>query len=69
MTNEFKQICILFLYSQNYTSIIKDLVHYFTSIENKETLYNINDNFINDDIITMLLNNDLQTIINHYLSK
>lgn len=57
------------LASQNYTSILKGLVHHFTAIENEEILDKIYDDFMNDDSITTVLNNDLQTIINHYLSK
>ena len=57
------------LASQNYTSILKGLVHHFTAIENEEILDKIYDDFMNDDSITTVLNNDLQTIIRHYLSK
>lgn len=57
------------LASQNYTSILKGLVHHFTAIENEEILDKIYDDFMNDDSITTVLNNDLQTIISHYLSK
>lgn len=57
------------LASQNYTSILKGLVHHFTAIENEEILDKIYDDFMNDDSITTVLNNDLQIIINHYLSK
>lgn len=62
------------LASQNYISIVKGLVHHFTAIEDEEILDKIyddfmNDDFMNDDSITTVLNNDLQTIINHYLSK
>ena len=57
------------LASQNYISIVKGLVHHFTTIEDEEILDKIYDNFMNDDSITTVLNNDLQTIINHYLSK
>ncbi|UXR69645.1 hypothetical protein MUA26_00240 [Staphylococcus sp. IVB6246] len=57
------------LASQNYTSILKRLVHHFTAIENEEILDKIYDDFMNDDSITTVLNNDLQTIISHYLSK
>lgn len=57
------------LASQNYISLVKGLVHYFTAIEDEEILDKIYDDFMNDDFITTVLNNDLQTIINHYLSK
>ena len=57
------------LASQNYISIIKGLVYHFTAIEDEEILDKIYDDFMNDDCITTVLNNDLQTIINHYLSK
>lgn len=57
------------LESQNYISIVKGLVHHFTAIEDEEILDKIYDGFMNDDSITTVLNNDLQTIINHYLSK
>ena len=57
------------LESQDYVSIVKGLVCYFTAIEDEEILDNIYDDFMNDDSITTVLNNDLQTIINHYLSK
>ncbi|HDJ3447462.1 TPA: hypothetical protein PQA32_002768 [Staphylococcus aureus] len=57
------------LASQNYISLVKGLVHYFTAIEDEEILDKIYDDFMNDDSITTVLNNDLQTIINHYLSK
>ena len=55
--------------SQNYISIVKGLVYHFTAIEDEEILDKIYDDFMNDDTITTVLNNDLQTIINHYLSK
>lgn len=58
-----------FLASQNYMSIVKGLVHHFTAIDDEEILDKIYDDFINDDCITTILNNDLQIIINHYLSK
>ena len=58
-----------YLASQNYTSILKGLVHHFTAIEDEEILDKIYDDFMNDDTITTVFNNDLQTIINHYLSK
>ncbi|HDR3226845.1 MULTISPECIES: hypothetical protein [Staphylococcus] len=57
------------LASQNYISIVKGLVHHFTAIEDGEILDKIYDNFMDDDSITTIFNNDLQTIINHYLSK
>lgn len=57
------------LESQNYTSIVKGLVHHFTAIEDEEILDKIYDDFMNDDSITTVLNNDLQAIINQYLSK
>ena len=57
------------LASQNYISIVKGLVHHFTAIEDEEILDKIYDDFMNDDSITTVLNNDLQAIINHYLSK
>ena len=58
-----------FLASQNYMSIVKGLVHHFTAIDDEEILDKIYDDFMNDDCITTILNNDLQIIINHYLSK
>ncbi|HDJ7737288.1 hypothetical protein AB2O97_13320 [Staphylococcus aureus] len=57
------------LASQNYISIVKGLVHHFTAIEDEEILDKIYEDFMNDDSITTVLNNDLQTIINNYLSK
>ncbi|PNZ41102.1 hypothetical protein [Staphylococcus simulans] len=57
------------LASQNYISIVKGLVYHFTAIEDEEILHKIYEDFMNDDSITTVLNNDLQTIINHYLSK
>ncbi|MFZ8101121.1 hypothetical protein ACO1GT_05670 [Staphylococcus arlettae] len=57
------------LASQNYILIVKGLVHYFTAIDDEEILDKIYDDFINDDSITTVLNNDLQAIINQYLSK
>ncbi|MCG1718354.1 hypothetical protein K4Q74_09060 [Staphylococcus epidermidis] len=57
------------LASQNYASIVKGLVHHFTAIEDEKILDKIYEGFINDDSITTVFNNDLQTIINHYLSK
>ena len=56
------------LASQNYISIVKGLVHYFTSIDDEEILDKIYKNFMNDDTITTIFNNNLQAIINHYLS-
>lgn len=57
------------LVSQDYVSIVKGLIHHFTAIEDEEILDKIYDDFMNDDSITTVLNNDLQKIINHYLSK
>ncbi|WP_145443553.1 hypothetical protein [Staphylococcus hominis] len=57
------------LASQNYISIVKGLVYHFTAIEDEEILDKIYDDFMNDDSITTVLNNDLQAIINQYLSK
>ena len=57
------------LASHDYVSIVKGLVHHFTAIEDEEILDKIYDDFMNDDSITTVLNNDLQTIINDYLSK
>ncbi|SUM67436.1 hypothetical protein [Staphylococcus hominis] len=57
------------LASQNYVSIVKGLVYHFTAIEDEEILDNIYDDFMNDDFIATVLNNDLQTIINYHLSK
>lgn len=57
------------LASQNYISIVKGLVYHFTAIEDEKILDKIYEDFMNDDAITTVLNNDLQTIINHYLSK
>ena len=57
------------LASQNYISIVKGLVHHFTSIKDEEILDKIYDDFMDDDSITTVLNNDLQAIINQYLSK
>ena len=56
-----------YLASQNYISIIKGLIHHFTAIENEEILDKIYDDFMNDDSITTVLNNDFQGIINHYI--
>ncbi|MFW0763314.1 hypothetical protein [Staphylococcus hominis] len=58
-----------FLAKHNYVSIVKGLVYHFTAIEDEEILGKIYEDFMNDDSITTVLNNDLQTIINHYLSK
>ena len=52
------------LASHDYVSIVKGLVYHFTAIEDKEILDKIYDDFMNDDSITTVLNNDLQTIIN-----
>ena len=57
------------LASQNYISIVKGLVHHFTAIEDEEILDKIYEDFMNDDSITTVLNNDFQEIINYYLSK
>lgn len=57
------------LASQKYVSIVKGLVHHFTAIEDEEILDKIYEDFMNDDCIVTVLNNDLQTIINQYLSK
>ncbi|UXV32284.1 hypothetical protein [Mammaliicoccus sciuri] len=57
------------LASHDYISIVKGLVHHFTAIEDEEILDKIYEDFMNDDSITAVLNNDLQTIINDYLSK
>ena len=57
------------LASQNYISIVKGLVHHFTAIEDEEIIDKIYEAFMNDDSITTGLNNDLQDIINCYLSK
>ncbi|MCD9076244.1 MULTISPECIES: hypothetical protein [Staphylococcus] len=58
-----------FLAKHNYVSIVKGLVYHFTAIEDEEILDNIYDDFMNDDFIATVLNNDLQTIINYHLSK
>ncbi|MGE7363711.1 hypothetical protein ACQKKJ_09755, partial [Staphylococcus cohnii] len=55
------------LASQDYVSIVKGLVHHFTAMEEEEILDKIYDDFMNDNSITTVLNNDLQIIINHYL--
>lgn len=57
------------LASQDYVSIVKGLIHHFTAIEDEAILDKIYDDFMNDDSITTVLNNDLQAIINQYLSK
>ncbi|CAC5926444.1 TPA: hypothetical protein PBF49_002619 [Staphylococcus aureus] len=57
------------LASQNYISILKGLVHHFTNIDDEEILDKTYDDFMNDDFITTVLNNDFQDIINRYLSK
>lgn len=57
------------LESQDYVSIVKGLICHFTAIEDEAILDKIYDDFMNDDTIKTVLNNDLQTIINHYLSK
>ena len=57
------------LASQNYISIVKGLVFHFTAIEDEEILDKIYNDFMNDDSITTVLNNDFQAIINQYLSK
>lgn len=57
------------LASQDYVSIVNGLVHHFTAMEDEEILDKIYNDFMYDDSITTVLNNDLQTIINHYLSK
>ena len=51
------------LASQNYISIIKGLVHHFTAIEDEEILDKIYDDFMNDDCITTVLNNEPILII------
>ncbi|MCL7607611.1 hypothetical protein M8385_14145 [Staphylococcus aureus] len=56
------------LASQNYIYLIKRLVLRFTAIEDEEILDKIYKNFMNDDTITTIFNNNLQAIINHYLS-
>ena len=57
------------LASQNYISIVKGLVYHFTAIEDEEILDKIYEDFMNNGSITTVLNNDLQDIINYYLSK
>lgn len=58
-----------FLAKHNYVSIVKGLVYHFTAIEDEEILDKIYEDFMNDDSITTVLNNDLHAIINQYLSK
>lgn len=58
-----------FLAKHNYVSIVKGLVYHFTAIEDEKILDKIYDDFMNDDPIATVLNNDLQTIINYYLLK
>lgn len=58
-----------YLGSHAYVSIVKGLVCYFTELGDEEILDKIYDDFMNDDSITIVLSNDIQTIINHYLSK
>ncbi|MEB6269018.1 hypothetical protein MXL83_09570 [Staphylococcus epidermidis] len=55
------------LASQNYVPIVKSLVHHFTTIDDKEILDKIYEEFMNDEYITTVLNNDFQGIINHYI--
>ncbi|MHB7917080.1 hypothetical protein ACYCJX_05325 [Staphylococcus borealis] len=55
--------------SQDYVSIVKGLISHFTAIKDEEILDKIYADFMNDDSITTVLNNDLQMIINYYLSK
>nr|BAN28935.1 hypothetical protein [Staphylococcus aureus] len=43
------------LASQNYTSILKGLVHHFTAIEDEEILDKIYEDFMNNDCITRYL--------------
>ncbi|MCG1081245.1 hypothetical protein K4R18_06885 [Staphylococcus epidermidis] len=57
------------LESQDYVSIVKGLISHFTAIENEEILDKIYDDFMNDDSITTVLNNDFQMFIKYYLSK
>lgn len=52
-----------YLASQNYVSIVKGLVYHFAVIEDEEILDKIYDDFMNDDTITTVLNNDFQDII------
>ncbi|MCE5041842.1 hypothetical protein KJC03_12130 [Mammaliicoccus sciuri] len=63
------QKIVCYLESHDYVSIVKGLVSYFTEVGDEEILDKIYDDFMNDDSITTVLNNDLQTIINHYLLK
>ena len=48
-----------FLAKHNYVSIVKGLVYHFTAIEDEKILDKIYENFMNDDCITTVLNNDL----------
>lgn len=57
------------LESQDYVSIVKGLACHFTTIEDEEILDKIYNDFMNDDSITTVLNNDFQNIINRYLIK
>ena len=57
------------LASQDYVSIVKGLVHHFAAIEDEEILDKIYEDFMNDNCITTVLNNDFQNIINRYLTK
>ena len=58
-----------YLGSLDYVSIVKGLVCYFKAVGDEEILDKIYDDFMNDDSITTILNNDLQIIINHYLAN
>jgi len=58
-----------FLAKHNYVSIVKGLVYHFTAIEDEEILNKIYNDFMNDDSITTILNNNFQDIIDHYLIK
>ncbi|MGV2991345.1 MULTISPECIES: hypothetical protein [Staphylococcus] len=58
-----------FLAKHNYVSIVKGLVYHFTAIEDEEILNKIYNDFMNDDSITTVLNNNFQDIIDHYLIK
>ena len=57
------------LASHDYVSTVKGLIHHFTAIEDEEILDKIYGDFMNDDSITTVLNNDFQDIINRYLTK
>lgn len=57
------------LASQSYVSIVKGLVRHFTTIEDEKILDKIYEDYMHDDSITMVFNNDFQDIINPYLSK